>query len=79
MVEAIPYLLPGKLAQRSHPTDEGVPRNVFSGVGVGLDPQTVTHGGDCALEQLGPPGLGFEEALQGIGGRVGLPVLALQR
>jgi hypothetical protein len=27
---------------------------------------------------LGPPGLGFEEALEGVGRRVGLPILTLQ-
>jgi hypothetical protein len=78
VVKAVPYLLPGKVAQRRHPTDEGVPWSVFSGIGVKLNPQTVTHGGDRALEQLGPLGLGFEEALQGVGGRMGLPVLTLQ-
>jgi hypothetical protein len=66
-MEVVPYLLPGKAAQRRHPKDEGVPQNIFPGVGVGLDPQAVTHGGDHALEQLGPPGLGFEEALEGVG------------
>jgi hypothetical protein len=38
VMEAVPYLLPGKAAQRHHPSDEGVPRNIFLGVGVGLDP-----------------------------------------
>jgi hypothetical protein len=66
-MEAIPYLLPGKAAQRHHPADEGVPWNIFPGVGVGLDSQAVTHGGDRALEKLGPPDLGFEEALEGVG------------
>jgi hypothetical protein len=77
-MEAVPYLLLGKAAQRHHPTDEGVPRNIFPGVGVGLDPQAVTHGGDRALEQLGPPDLGLEEALEGVGRGLGLSVLPLQ-
>jgi hypothetical protein len=71
MMEAVPYLLPGEAAQRRHPTDEGIPWNIFPGVGV-------TNGGDRALEQLGPPGLGFEEALEGIGRRLGHPILPLQ-
>jgi hypothetical protein len=77
-MEAVPYLLPGKAAQRHHPTDEGVPRNIFLGVGIGLDPKAVTHGGDRALEQLGPSDLGFEEALEGVGRRLGLSILPLQ-
>jgi hypothetical protein len=38
----------------------------------------VTHGGDRALEQLGPLGLGLEEALEGIGRRLSHPMLSLQ-
>jgi hypothetical protein len=77
-MEAVPYLLPGKAAQRHHPTNEGVPRNIFPGVSIGLDPQAITHDGDHALEQLGPPDLGFEEALEGVGRRLGLSILPLQ-
>jgi hypothetical protein len=78
MMEAVTYLLPGKAAQRRHPTDKGIPRNIFPGVGVRLDPQAITNDGDRTLEQLGPPGLGFEEALEGIGRRLGHSILPLQ-
>jgi hypothetical protein len=76
-MEVVPYLLPGKAAQRHHPTGEGVPRNIFPDVSVRLDPQAVTHGGDRALEQLGPLDLGLEEALEGVGRGMGLSVLPL--
>jgi hypothetical protein len=52
--------------------------HIFPGVGIGLDPQAVTHGRDRALEQLGPPDLGFEEALEGVGRRLGISILPLQ-
>jgi hypothetical protein len=77
-MEVVPYLLPGKAALCYHPTDEGVPQNIFPGVGIGLDPQAITHGGDRVLEQLGPPDLGFEEALERVGRRLGLSILPLQ-
>jgi hypothetical protein len=44
--------------------DEGVPRGILLGVGVGLDPQAITYGGNGALKQLSPPSLGFEEVLE---------------
>jgi hypothetical protein len=37
------YPLVDEVAQRHHPTDEGVPRGIFLDVGIGLDPQAVTY------------------------------------
>jgi hypothetical protein len=58
------YPLTDEAAQRHHPTDEGVPQGVLLGVGIGFDPQTIAYGGNGALKQLSPPGLGFEEVLE---------------
>jgi hypothetical protein len=78
MVKAASYPLLDKAAQRHHPADKGVPRGVLLSIGVGLNPQAVTHGGDHALEQLSPLGLSLEEALEGIGRRLSYLLLLLQ-
>jgi hypothetical protein len=57
---------------------KGVPRGVLLSIGIGLDPQAITHGGDHALEQLSPLGLGLEEALEGVGRRLSYLLLLLQ-
>jgi hypothetical protein len=44
--------------------DEGVPRGVLLGIGIGLDPQAITYQGNSALEQLSLPSLGLEEVLK---------------
>jgi hypothetical protein len=58
------YPLADEAAQRHHPTNKGVPRCVLLGIGIGLDPQVITHRGDSTLEQLSPLGLGLEEVLE---------------
>jgi hypothetical protein len=63
-MKAAPYPLSDKAAQRHHSANEGVPRGILLSVGVGLDPQAIAHGGDGALKQLSPLGLGLEEILE---------------
>jgi hypothetical protein len=72
------YPLTDKAAQCHHPTDEGVPRGILLGIGVGLDPEAITYRGNSALEQLSPPGLGLEELLERGGHRLGRLLLLLQ-
>jgi hypothetical protein len=64
MMQPASYLLMDEVAQRHHLTDKGVPWRVLLGIGIGLDPQAVTHRGDGTLEQLSPPGLSLEEVLE---------------
>jgi hypothetical protein len=78
VVKAASYPFPDKAAQRHHPADKGVPRGVLLSIGIGLNPQTITHGGDRTLEHLSPLGLGLEEALEGVGRRLSYPLLPLQ-
>jgi hypothetical protein len=77
-VKTAPYPFPDKAAQRHHPTDEGVPQGVLLSIGIGLDAQAITHGGDRALEHLSPLGLGLEQALEGVGRRLSYLLLPLQ-
>jgi hypothetical protein len=72
------YLLTDKATQRRHPANKRVPRCILLGIGIGLDPQAVTHRGDSTLEQLSPPGLGLEEVLERGGRRLGRMLLLLQ-
>jgi hypothetical protein len=72
------YLLTDKAAQRRHPTDKGVPQRILLGIGIGLDPQAITHRGNSTLEQLSLPGLGLEEVLERGGRRLGRLLLLLQ-
>jgi hypothetical protein len=78
MMKPASYPLADEAAQRHHLTDEGVPRGIFLGVGIGLDPQAITYIGDGALEQLSPPGLGLEEVLEQGGRRLSRLLLLLQ-
>jgi hypothetical protein len=58
------YPLIDEVAQRHHPTDEGVSQGVLLGIGIGLDLQAITYRGNNALEQLSPSSLGLEEVLE---------------
>jgi hypothetical protein len=58
--------------------DKGVRRHVLLGIGIGLDPQAITHRGDSTLEQLSPPSLGHKEVLERGGRRLGRMLLLLQ-
>jgi hypothetical protein len=71
------YPLADKVAQRHHPTDEGVPRGVLLGIGIRLDPQAITYRGNSALEQLSLPSLGLEEVLERGGHRLSRLLLLL--
>jgi hypothetical protein len=77
-MKAASYPLSDKVAQRHHPADKGVPWGVLLSVGIRLDLQAVAHGGDGALEQLGPLGLGLKETLEGGSRRLSRPLLLLQ-
>jgi hypothetical protein len=77
-MKAASYPLSDKATQRHHPADERVPRGILLSVSVRLDPQAVTHGGDGAMEQLSPLGLGLEEALEGGGRRLSHLLFLLQ-
>jgi hypothetical protein len=76
-MKAALYPLSDKAAQHHHPVDERVPRGILLSIGVGLDPQAITHGGDGALEQLSPLGLGLKEAMEGGGRRLSCLLLLL--
>jgi hypothetical protein len=58
--------------------DEGVPRGDLLSISIGLDPQAITHRGDCTLDKLSSPGLGLEEVLERGGRRLGRLLLLLQ-
>jgi hypothetical protein len=77
-MKAASYPLSDKAAQCHHPADKGAPRGVLLSVDIRLDPQAVAHGGDGALKQLGPLGLGLEETLEGGGRRLSRLLLLLQ-
>jgi hypothetical protein len=78
MMQPASYPLTDEVAQRHHLTDKGVPQCVLLGIGIGLDPQAITHQGNSALEQLSPPGLDLEEVLERGGRRLGRMLLLLQ-
>jgi hypothetical protein len=63
-MEAASYPPMNEATQRHNPTDEGIPWGVLLNVSVGLDPQAIAYGGDGALKQLSPLGLGLEEVLE---------------
>jgi hypothetical protein len=46
MMQPSSYPLADEAAQRRHPMDKRVPRCVLLDIGIGLDPQAVTHQGD---------------------------------
>jgi hypothetical protein len=77
-MQPVSYLHADEAAQRRHPLNKRVPWRILLSIGIGLDPQAVTHRGDGTLEQLGPPGLGLEEVLERGGHRLGRMLLLLQ-
>jgi hypothetical protein len=77
MMQPASYLLTDKATQRRHSVNKRVPRRVLLGIGIGLDPQAITHRGDRTLEQLSPPGLGLEEVLERGSRRLGRVLLLL--
>jgi hypothetical protein len=63
-MQPVSYLLADEATQRRYPANKRVPWRVLHSIGIGLDPQAVTHRGDSTLEQLSPPGLSLEEVLE---------------
>jgi hypothetical protein len=58
------YLLMDEATKCRHPVHERLPWHVLFGISIELDPQTVTHQDDHALEQLVPSNLGLKEGLK---------------